>query len=1050
MNKPALTVVGLVCFCGILAISTHLRGQSPPAVAGQPAAVDFVKDIQPIFEKSCSNCHGAKTQLAGLRLDSRQIVMAKEIQPGNAAGSELYQRVAGLGEHARMPMGGKLDPTQIDLIKRWIDAGAVWPDSAGTANADVKKHWAFVPPVRPAVPPVNHSNWPKNPIDNFILARLEKEGVTPSPEADRVTLLRRLSLDLIGLPPTPEEIDSFLQDRNPNAYEKQVDRLLNTPHYGERWGRIWLDGARYADSDGFEKDKRRQVWAYRDWVVNAFNKNLPYDQFVIDQIAGDELPHPTQEQVVATGFLRNSMTNEEGGIDPEQFRMEAMFDRMDAIGKSILGVTIQCAQCHTHKFDPIKHEEYYRMFAFLNDSNEASMVVYSPAELMKKADIFRQIREIEGTLRRHSSGWEKRMAEWEDKVKADQPEWTVVRPAVDAISTGGQKYIPLDDGSFLAQGYAPGGHTVKMTVKTDVRNITAFRLELLTDPNLPLNGPGRSYKGLCALTEFAVEAAPADDPTKAAPVKIVGATADFSQPEAQLDPDDKSAKPRVLGPVRFAIDGDDRTAWGIDAGPGLRNQARKAVFNAENPVSYEGGEILTFSLAQKHGGFERDENLVYNLGRFRLSITTAPNAMADPLPANVRKILAISRSDRTPEQEWTVFSYWRTNVPEWKESNDRIAALWREHPEGASQLVVTEREKPRETHLLTRGDFLNPAQAVTPGVPAFLNPLPAGSPVNRLTFAKWMVAPDSPTTARSYVNREWQAWFGTGIVATAENLGTQCEPPTHPELLDWLAVEFMRSGWDIKHMQRLIATSAVYRQASNVTPELLEKDPYNRLLARGPRFRVDAEIVRDIALAASGLLNPEVGGPSVYPPAPAFLFVPPASYSIKIWGEDKGLERYRRAIYTFRYRSVPYPMLQTFDSPNGDSSCVRRARSNTPLQALTMLNEPLFMESARALASKTLREGGGTDRQRLAFAFRRCLGRGPTVKESVDLLAFLGKQEGRLRDGWLSAPDVAGLHGKDAKEVQALVPKGATPVKLAAWTAVSRVLLNLDETITKE
>ena len=1049
MKKAALTVVGLVGLCAVLTISTRLRGQSPPAAPAPPVAVNFVKDIQPIFAKSCSNCHGAKTQMGGLRLDARDVVTAKEIQPGNSAGSELYQRVAGLGEHARMPMGGKLDPAQIDLIKQWIDAGAVWPDSADTARAEVKKHWAFVPPVRPAVPAVN-SAWPKNPIDNFVLARLEKEGLTPSPEADRVTLLRRLSLDLIGLPPTPEEIDSFVQDRSPHAYEKQVDRLLNSRHYGERWGRSWLDGARYADSDGFEKDKQRQVWAYRDWVVSAFNQNLPYDQFVIDQIAGDELPHPTQDQLVATGFLRNSMTNEEGGIDPEQFRMEAMFDRMDAVGKNILGITIQCAQCHTHKFDPIKHEEYYRMFAFLNDSNEASLAVYSPAELMKRADIFRQIREIEGTLQHHSSHWEKRMTEWEDKVKADQPEWTVVRPTVDAISTGGQKYTPLDDGSFLAQGYAPGGHKVKMTVKTDVRNITAFRLELLTDPNLPLNGPGRSYKGLCALTEFGVEAAPAGEPTKAASVKIVRATADFSQPEAQLDPDDKSAKPRLVGPVQFAIDGDDRTAWGIDAGPGLRNQARKAVFNAEKPISYEGGEVLTFTLAQKHGGFERDENLVYNLGRFRLSITTASDAIADPLPANVRKILAIPRADRTPDQEWTVFSYWRTTVPEWKESNDRIAALWREHPEGASQLVVTERENLRETHLLTRGDFLTPAQLVTPGVPAFLNPLPAGAPPSRLTFAKWMVAPDSPTTARSFVNREWQAWFGIGIVATTENLGTQCDPPADPELLDWLAVEFMQSGWDIKHMQRLIATSAVYRQVSNVTPELLEKDPYNRLLARGPRFRVDAEIVRDIALAASGLLNPEFGGPSVYPPAPAFLFVPPASYSIKIWREDKGVERYRRAIYTFRYRSVPYPMLQTFDAPNGDSSCVRRARSNTPLQALTMLNEPLFMESARALASKTLREGGGTDRQRLVFAFRRCLGREPTAGESGELLAFLGKQEGRLRDGWLSALDLAGLQGKDAKEVQALAPKGTTPVDLAAWTAISRVLLNLDETITKE
>lgn len=1054
LKSPAFVVSAAAASLAVFAVATSLWGQNAPAAPAAPAAdvkVDFVKDIQPIFAKSCAACHGAKTQMGGLRLDSRKIVMEKAVKPGDSAGSELYKRVAGIGSNARMPMGGKLDPAQIDLIKRWIDAGAVWPDSADVAGVEVKKHWAFVPPVRPETPVVKNAAWPKNAIDNFVLARLEKEGLSPSPEADRATLLRRLSLDLIGLPPTPEEIDAFLQDKSANAYEKQVDRLLASPHYGERWGRIWLDGARYADSDGFEKDKQRQVWAYRDWVVKAFNQNLPYNQFVIDQIAGDELPHPTQDQLVATGFLRNSMTNEEGGIDPEQFRMEAMFDRMDAVGKNILGVTIQCAQCHTHKFDPIKHDEYYKMFAYLNDFNEASMPVYSPEQLMKKADIFRQIREIEGTLRHHSSDWETRMAAWEQKVKQGQPDWIVVKPTVDAISTGGQKYTPLSDGSFLAQGYAPGRHTVKMTVKTDVKNITAFRLELLTDANLPLNGPGRSYKGLCALTEFNVDAAPESDPTKVTHLKFASATADFGQAEAQLDPEEKGSKPRVVGPVQYAIDGKAETAWGIDAGPGRRNQSRKAVFNTDKPVSFDSGEVLTFILKQNHGGFVSDENHVFNLGRFRLSVTNSPNATADPLPANVRTILDIPSKERTPEQQWTVFSYWRTTVPEWKEANDRIEALWKQYPEGASQLVVSERTvDQRETHVLTRGDFLKPAELVKPGVPAFLNPLPPNAPPTRLSFAKWMVARDSPTTARSFVNREWQAWFGTGIVASAENLGTQCEPPTHPKLLDWLAVEFMDSGWNVKHMQKLIAMSAVYRQSSNVTPELLEKDPYNRLLARGPRFRVDAEIVRDIALAASGLLNPKIGGPSVYPPAPAFLFVPPASYSIKIWKEDTGPERYRRALYTFRYRSVPYPVLQTFDAPNGDSSCVRRARSNTPLQALTMLNEPLFMDSARALAAKTLREGGGTNQQRLAFAFRRCLGRVPTADESGELLTFLSKQEGRLRDGWLSAPELAGLHGKEGKELQAAVPTGTTPVDLAAWTAVSRVILNLDETITAE
>ncbi|MBO0722414.1 MAG: PSD1 domain-containing protein, partial [Blastocatellia bacterium] len=965
------------------------------------AKVDFLRDIQPIFNASCSGCHGAKRQAGNLRLDTKKIALAKDIIPGKAAESPLYLRIAGIGDQARMPMGkDPLKPEQIELIRRWIDEGAEWPEteqptvsqSAGQQN-EVSTHWAFIAPRRPVPPAVKNEAWVKNPVDRFILARLEKEGLKPSPEADRVTLLRRLSLDLIGLPPTPEEVDAYLKDTSPNAYEKQVERLLNSPHYGERWGRIWLDAARYADSDGYEKDKQRWVWFYRDWVINALNQDKPYDQFVIEQIAGDMLPNATQEQIVATGFLRNSMINEEGGIDPEQFRMEAMFDRMDAIGKGILGITIQCAQCHNHKFDPLKQEEYYRMFAFLNNSHESNITAYTPDEQMKRANIFNQMKEIEAELQHRNPDWQTRMTEWEEKVKNDQPEWTIVQPEVEEISNGGQKYLPLKDGSFLAQGYAPTKHTVKMSAKTDLKNITAFRLELLNDPNLPLGGPGRSIMGTCALTEFEVEAAPASDPKKVTKVKFVRATADIEQPEKELEPifDDKSKRRRVTGPVEFAIDGIDETAWGIDAGPGLRNQPRKAVFVAESPITNDGGTILTFHLKQNHGGWNSDDNQNNNLGRMRLSLTTAPDAQADPLPARVREILAIPRDRRSAAQTQAVFSYWRTTIdqPEWTEANKKIAELWKQHPEGSSQLVLNERNETRETHVLKRGDFLKPDKLVTPGTPAFLHPLPADAPLNRLTFAKWLVDRKSPTTARSMVNRIWQAYFGTGIVATSEDLGKQSEAPSHPELLDWLAVEFMEpstgkageqesgrageresgrglaksssspalplshsptpSSWSLKHIHRLIVTSATYRQSSKDTPELLAKDPYNRLLERGPRFRVEAETVRDIGLAASGLLNPKIGGPSVFPPSPEFLYLPPASYGPKIWKEEKGEDRYRRGLYTFRYRSVPFPMLQNFDAPNGDISCVRRARSNTPLQALTSLNEPLFMEEARAL-----------------------------------------------------------------------------------------------------
>jgi len=1007
--------------------------------------IDFVRDVQPIFTRSCVACHGPNTQMAGLRLDSKQAVFAKVVVPGNAADSALYRRVAGIGDVVRMPMGGRLADDQIATLKAWIEQGAEWPDSVGVKVNASKVHWAFIPPQRPTLPQVSDPGWAKTPIDRFVLARLDKEGLKPSLEADRVTLLRRLSLDLTGLPPSVEEVDAFVRDKSKNAYEKQVDRLLASPHYGEMWARHWLDAAHYADSDGYEKDKPREVWFYRDWVIQSLNQNLPYNRFIIDQIAGDLLPNHTQGEVVATGFLRNSQVNEEGGIDPEQFRMEAMFDRMNTVGSAILGLTIRCAQCHNHKYDPLKQEEYYKMMAFLNNTHEANIAVYTPAEEMKRTDILRRTREIEGTLQRRNKDWRARMAAWEESVKRNQPEWIVVRPEVDDISTGGQKYTPMKDGSLLAQGFAPVKHTVKLTVKTDVQNIRAFRLEMLNDPTLPLSGPGRSTNGMCVLTDFKVEAAPASAPDKKTVVKIVKATADVNPPESELAKvfDDQTKKRRITGPVEFAIDGKDDTGWSIDAGAGLRNQPRKAVFNADAPIANDGSTILIFYLKQLHGG--GNDNANNNLGRFRLSITSAENAEADPVPAHVREILAVPSEERTAEQIETVFSYWRTTVPEWQKQNDEIAALWTEYPEGSSQLVLAQRDELRPTHVLTRGDFLKPAKVVEAGTPAYLNPMPDG-PNDRLTFAKWLVDRNAPTTARAAVNRVWQTYFGSGIVATSEDLGTQCEPPSHPELLDWLAVEFMDSGWDLKALQKLIVMSATYRQSSNATPELTERDPYNRLLAHGPRFRVEGEVVRDITLAASGLLNPEIGGPSVYPPAPAFLFVPPASYSIKTWFESKGPERYRRALYTFRYRSMPYPMLDTFDTPNGDSSCVRRARSDTPLQALTMLNETLSMETARALAWKTMREGGTTDEQRVTYAFRRCVSRRPDAKEEATLEALLKKEETRYADGKRNPWDLA---AEDPAQPPAL-PNGVTPAEAAAWTVVSRVMLNLDETITKQ
>ena len=509
-------------------------------------------------------------------------------------------------------------------------------------------------------------------------------------------------------------------------------------------------------------------------------------------------------------------------------------------------------------------------------------------------------------------------------------------------------------------------------------------------------------------------------------IKIASATADINLPERELDAMyfDKTTKRRVTGPIDYAIDGNDDTAWGTDAGPYLRNQPRKAVFILAEPIGDPQGLIIDVYLKQNHGGWNSDDNQNHNLGRTRLAYTTTEQPKADPLPTKVRELL--TATPRTPPQDQLVFSYWRTTVPEWNEATRQIDELWRQHPESESQLVLAERDSLRQTNLLMRGDFLKPGRAVEPGVPAFLNALPPNAPKTRLTFAHWLVDRQAPTTARSIVNRVWQSYFGTGIVATSEDLGKQSDTPSHPELFDWLAVDFMEQGWSLKKLHKQIVMSATYQQSSQVTPELFEKDPNNRLLARAPRLRVEGEIVRDIALAASGLLNPRVGGPSVYPPSPEFLYQPPVSYGPKIWKEEKGLARYRRAMYTFSYRSVPYPALQNFDAPNGDTSCVRRSRSNTPLQALTTLNEPLFIETARALAQTAMREGGKTDADRLNYAFRRVLTRTPEAKESTELLALLERQKARY----------AGA-GAPLGEVQ-------------AWTAVSRVLLNLDEAITKE
>jgi mono/diheme cytochrome c family protein len=819
-----------------------------PGVLTAAEQIDYARDIQPVLTKHCTACHGAKKQRSSLRLDS--VTAARlggnsgpALVPGKSSASRLIIAVSGGNDEvaAMPPKGPRLSAREIALLRAWIDGGAPVPADEPTDKASnaAGKHWAFQPIRRPALPNVRshlergNEGWVRNAIDRFILACLEKENIAPAPEADRVTLLRRVSLDLIGLPPSAKDIEDFLSDKRPDAYERVVERLLASPHYGERWGRHWLDLARYADSNGYSIDSPRSIWKYRDWVIDALNKDKPFDQFVIEQLAGDLLPQATTEQRIATGFHRNTQKNEEGGIDLEQFRIEAIVDRTNTTGTVFLGLTIGCCQCHDHKFDPLTQREYYQLFAFFNSCDEPTLELPTPEQLRKRQEVHRRIAELEKQLKALDTATPERVAMWE--------------------------------GSLTPQS----------------RAMLPAKLQAILDiaPN------GRSFR----------------------------------QEQAVL------------------------TAY--------RNfdQVRHVVGGLGQPLNY---------LAAAH---------VHAL--------------------MTRKML-----------------------------EKKIAEIQKEMPVIPTTLVLQERKTPRQTNIHLGGDFVRKGAVVTPDVPHVLPPLPQKDRPTRLDLARWLVDGRNPLTARVAVNRFWQQFFGLGIVETENDFGTQGTPPSHPELLDWLASEFRDHGWSMKHIHRLIVTSATYRQSSRHRPELAAIDARNRLLARQNRLRLDAEVVRDVALSASGLLNPTIGGPSVYPPQPggvyAFTQIP------RNWQTSRGPDLYRRGLYTYFWRSAPHPDLTVFDAPDALSTCTRRNRSNTPLQALTLLNDQGFFEFAQALADRILREGPSEDRERIAYAFRLCLGRQPNEREQQTLERLLLKQH-------------------EAKP-------------LDAWTSVARVLLNLDEFITRE
>jgi hypothetical protein len=1007
-------------------------GQQQPVPPG-PNAVDFVRDVQPVFKAACLKCHGPERPKGQFRIDSRLLalkggVSGKVIVPGNGKDSLLVKLLLEGDEESRMPQKAPpLPKATIELIRAWIDQGAVWPDAVA-GDAKVEVHWAYLKPVRRDPPAVRNAAWVRTPVDAFVLARLEAAGIAPSPEADRVTLARRLSYDLLGLPPDPAEVDAFSRATSPDAVSAFVDRLLESPHFGERWGRHWLDKARYADSDGYEKDNNRpDAWRYRNWVIDALNADLPFDRFTVEQLAGDLLPGATPLQVLATAFHRQTLTNTEGGVDKEQFRVEAVFDRAETTGTVWLGLTVGCARCHNHKYDAISQQEFYQLFAFFNNGDEvnAEVPVSEEAVARYEADkaahdvkvkaLQAKIAQLKPALEESRPAWER---EIQARLAADAREAFAYHPLEIAEVRARSETVlrRLDDGSYLAEGADPAGDTYRLTARAPAFAVTGFRVEVLPHKTLPKNGPGRAADGGFVLSEFAVATDRSGDREQARPVAFREATADFSQPGYD---------------VKGAIDGDTKTGWGIAPQVG---KAHHALFLAREPLELDRDTLLLITLDQQRGGR-------FTVGRFRVKAVTGTRPGLE-LPDDVRKILSRDPARRPAADRERVLDYYAGFAPATQKLVRELEKLKEQAPKAPvmSVRVIHQRSKdPRRTHLLHRGDFLQPKHEVQAGTLASLHPFrPRGPAPDRLDLATWVVDPENPITPRVVVNQIWSHLFGHGLVRTLNDFGVRGERPTHPELLDWLATEFVRRGWSVKSMIRLLADSATYRQSSAHRPELWDRDPENRLLHRQNRYRVEAEIVRDLTLAASGLLSRKVGGPSVFPPMPPDIAALSYANNFK-WTNSPGEDRYRRGMYTFFKRTAPYPGLSTFDCPDSNTTCVQRRTSNTPLQALTMLNNEVFAEAAQALAARALAVPGG-DAERLAAAFRVCVARKPTEYEA----RRLGDLLRAAREEFRSKPEEA------KKLAGARAPRGVAEDEAAAWAATARILLNLDEFITRE
>ncbi|MEO8494021.1 MAG: PSD1 and planctomycete cytochrome C domain-containing protein [Planctomycetota bacterium] len=1005
------------------------------------APLKYNRDIRPILADNCFRCHGADSaaRKVDLRLDQRAAAIdSGALTPGQPDDSELLRRILSEDPDEMMPPPETrlaLNAEQKAKLRQWIAAGAVY-----------EEHWSFVPPVKAELPKVTPTlrggetelasrsaastlQAPRNAIDHFIVERLTREGLSPSPEASRETLIRRLSLDLNGLPPTPEEVDAFIADKSDSAYEDLVDRLLKSSRYGEHMASDWLDGARYADSNGYQYDTERTMWPWREWVIRAFNDNLAFDQFTIEQLAGDLLPDATAQQRLATGFNRNHPITIEGGVIDEEYRTEYVIDRLTTTSTVWMGLTMGCARCHDHKFDPLTRADFYRFFAFFNNVPEKGnsgfaplLRAATPSQQSELDEIAKSTADIETALAAFAAQIAEQQSAWETQAsKRVENQWHVLSPQ-EMKSTGGSTLTLLDNSSVLAGGASPGNDDYELTFKSAASEVTAIRLEAITHESLPHKGAGRAFNSNFVLSEFEVTFFPPGDSAIPAKAKLASATADYEQKSYE---------------VARSIDGNLGTGWAVD-GP-TRKENSTAVYLLEKPLRMPENSTLKIALRHRFGS-------THTIGRFRISVTNDPSFT---VPPDVASALATASGQRSQAQRKLLTDHFVAHVAEGEiralgkqllELRTRQREIEASFPES---FVMAEMATPRDTFMLIRGQYDQFGDKVTAATPEFL-PGPADAKLDRLTLAKWLVSREHPLTARVFVNRLWQQLFGIGIVRTTEDLGTQGEWPSHQQLLDWLAVDFMESGWDIKHLIKTIVMSSTYRQSSNVSAELATRDPENRLLARGPRFRMSAEMIRDNALAVSGLLVEKVGGPSVYPYQPAGLWLEinnRPGYS-KEYPMGSGDDLYRRSLYTFWKRTLPPPTMAAFDAPEREFCLVRRSRTNTPLQALVLLNDPQYVEAARRLAEHMIQEGGDDAEARIARGVKRVLSRPPSRAELSELRRFYQDEHNRFSSDRESAQRLLAV-GQSAKDEKLNL------IEHASLTSVARLLLNLDEAITK-